>query len=65
MGLFKKVARKVGKLIPASTVTYNRADYASNRATDAQKVRRAVNRSTTGPNYRIPKTPRKSGMGWK
>jgi hypothetical protein len=69
MGFSRASKNLLNKLVPASRQSYKAPDEVlQSRLTDEQLAalkRKVSNRSTTPPNYTIPKTPKVSGLKWQ
>ena len=61
--LKSKLGKKLTKLVPASRVTYTAPKQPLQSVATPEMLRKMKNRGK-GTGYKVPKTPKTSGMGW-
>lgn len=63
MGLAQRMKKGLTKMIPSTKVTYNApAEKLQSTLSDAQ-IRKMRNKGSA-PSYKVPKTPKVSGVKW-
>ncbi len=56
--------KKLGKMMPGSKITYTAPKPRLQSVATPEMLRKMKTKPTKGTGYKVPKTPRSSGMGW-